>query len=151
VEPQIKLPWLDWSSRLQVIAQNGLTYARDPFDVDRFTAVREIAAEMIASGAGGEVSVVRELLGKDSGHATPKVDVRGVVFKEHKLLLVRERIACRERGPGGVGGVGIQNALQEAAGRVRPQQASAPAAISFPCVEIVYSLRNRGWRGGDEF
>jgi ADP-ribose pyrophosphatase YjhB (NUDIX family) len=106
VEPQIKLPWLDWSSRLQVIAQNGLTYARDPFDVDRFTAVREIAAEMIASGAGGEVSVVRELLGKDSGHATPKVDVRGVVFKEHKLLLVREWSDGRWALPGGWADVG---------------------------------------------
>src|ERR1017187_127905 len=90
MDPKNKFPWLDWSSRLQVIAQNGLTYARDPFDVDRFTAVREIAAEMIAAGAGAEVSAVRELLGKDSGHATPKVDVRGVVFKEHKLLRSEE-------------------------------------------------------------
>ena len=40
--------WLDWSKRLQAIAQNGLTFARDPFDVERYTALREIAAEILA-------------------------------------------------------------------------------------------------------
>ena len=37
--------WLDWGRRLRAIAQNGLTFADDEFDVERYEAVRAIAAE----------------------------------------------------------------------------------------------------------
>ncbi len=36
-------------------------------------------------------AVVRGVLERDSGYATPKVDMRGVVFRNGRLLLVRER------------------------------------------------------------
>jgi ADP-ribose pyrophosphatase YjhB (NUDIX family) len=98
--------WLDWSRRLQAIAQNGLNYARDPYDAERYAAVREIAAEMIAAASTAELPVVKELLGKESGHATPKVDVRGVVFRDQKLLLVRERSDGRWTIPGGWADIG---------------------------------------------
>jgi len=93
--------WLNWSTRLQAIAQNGLTYARDPYDLERYTAIREIAAEMLAAGSGLDLSVIRNLLNQDSGYATPKVDVRGVVFHDDKLLLVREKSDSRWTLPGG--------------------------------------------------
>ncbi len=92
--------------RLQAIAQNGLTYARDPYDAERYTATREIAAEMIAAGSDTGITVIRELLGKETGHATPKVDVRGVVFKDNDLLLVRERSDGRWSLPGGWADIG---------------------------------------------
>jgi ADP-ribose pyrophosphatase YjhB (NUDIX family) len=94
-------PWLLWSRKLQAIAQNGLRYARDPYDVERYTAVRELAAEMIAAGSGAEISAVREVLTRDTGYATPKIDVRGVVFQDHKILLVRERSDGKWTLPGG--------------------------------------------------
>lgn len=28
--------WLDWAKELQFIAQAGLTYSKDPFDLERF-------------------------------------------------------------------------------------------------------------------
>lgn len=93
--------WLDWSKRLQAIAQNGLTFARDPFDKERYTAIREIAAEMLARGSGLEMAVVQGVLERDSGYATPKVDMRGVVFRDDQLLLVRERSDGRWTLPGG--------------------------------------------------
>jgi ADP-ribose pyrophosphatase YjhB (NUDIX family) len=98
--------WLDWSRRLQAIAQNGLNYARDPYDVERYTSVRDVAAEMVAAASGAEIRVVKDLLGKETGHATPKVDVRGVVFLENKLLLVRERSDGRWTLPGGWADIG---------------------------------------------
>jgi ADP-ribose pyrophosphatase YjhB (NUDIX family) len=94
-------PWLDWSKRLQALAQNGLTFARDPYDTERYTAIREIAAEMLAQGSGLDLSVVRGVLERDSGYATPKVDMRGVVFRDDQLLLVRERAEGRWTLPGG--------------------------------------------------
>lgn len=83
--------WLDWCKRLQAIAQNGLTFAHDPYDVDRYTALRQIAAEMLAAGSGLEPAAVLGLLETEKDYTTPKVDVRGVVFRNDQLLLVRER------------------------------------------------------------
>ncbi len=93
--------WLDWATRLQAIAQNGLTFAQDPYDIERYKTVREIVSEMLAAGSGLELPVVRGLISSDSGYATPKVDVRGVVFRAHKLLLVREKSDGAWTPPGG--------------------------------------------------
>ncbi|MBZ0295603.1 MAG: NUDIX hydrolase [Anaerolineae bacterium] len=84
--------WLDWVQRLQAVAQSGLTYDPQPFDRERYEIVREIAVEMLAAQAGMEPAVIRDLFEGQAGHATPKVDVRGVVFKDDALLLVRENL-----------------------------------------------------------
>jgi ADP-ribose pyrophosphatase YjhB (NUDIX family) len=93
--------WLDWVTRLQALAQNGLTFAQDPYDIERYKAIREIGAEMLAAGSGLELPIVRGLISADSGYATPKVDVRGVVFRGDKLLLVREKSDGAWTPPGG--------------------------------------------------
>jgi len=100
------LHWLGWCKRLQAIAQNGLTFAHDPHDIERYQAVRRIAAEMMADAAGLQPAAVLDLLAKETGYATPKVDLRGVVFREGKLLLVRERADGRWTLPGGWADVG---------------------------------------------
>jgi ADP-ribose pyrophosphatase YjhB (NUDIX family) len=93
--------WIEWSTRLQAIAQNGLTFARDQYDLDRYAAVREIAAEMLAQGSGEDVEIIRGVFEQETGYATPKVDVRGVVFREDRILLVRERSDGKWTLPGG--------------------------------------------------
>ncbi len=93
--------WLIWARALQAIAQNGLPYARDPFDVERYRAVREVAAEMFAYHTGESVERLRALFEQEVGHATPKLDVRGVVFQEGRVLLVRERSDGGWTLPGG--------------------------------------------------
>jgi hypothetical protein len=40
--------WLVRAKELQGTAQNGLTYARDQYDIERYTRLRAIAAEMMA-------------------------------------------------------------------------------------------------------
>jgi ADP-ribose pyrophosphatase YjhB (NUDIX family) len=108
--------WLDWSTRLQAIAQNGLTFAQDRYDVERYTAMREIVAEMLAAGAGCDLSSIRNFLSGDTGYATPKVDVRGVVFRDEKLLLVREKTDGGWALPGGWADVGespAENVVRE--------------------------------------
>ncbi|HMA32967.1 MAG TPA: NUDIX hydrolase [Chloroflexia bacterium] len=82
--------WIEWARQLQVIAQNGLHYAGDPYQRAAFTQVREIAAQMLAGPARLDPAVVGALFAAQTGHATPKVDVRGVVFRDDLILLVRE-------------------------------------------------------------
>ena len=102
--------WLDWSQRLQAAAQIGLTFARDPYDVERYHAIRQIAAEMLAAGSGQEPSAILDVLKKETDYATPKVDVRGVVFRDNKILLVRERSEGRWTLPGGWADIGASPA-----------------------------------------
>ena len=82
--------WLLWARRLQALAQNGLTFANNPYDVERYHEIRQIAAEMMAAGADGEISRVLELFAAEIGYATPKVDTRGAIFQDDAILLVRE-------------------------------------------------------------
>lgn len=83
--------WLRWARELQAIAQIGLTYATENhFDVERYTRIREIAAEIMAAGGGVKTGAILALWDRERGYATPKVDVRGVVFRDDAILLVRE-------------------------------------------------------------
>ena len=83
--------WLEWVQRLQAVAQNGLTYAKDPFDVERYEAIRQVAAEMGAAYGQIEVEIVAGLFAENVGYATPKLDVRGAVFQDGNILMVRGR------------------------------------------------------------
>jgi ADP-ribose pyrophosphatase YjhB (NUDIX family) len=83
--------WLRWVRRLQAIAQSGLTYAKDPYDVERYQQIRRIAAEIAASPSGTTADSIAALFSEASGYATPKLDTRAVVLNEEKILLVRER------------------------------------------------------------
>lgn len=98
--------WLDWSRRLNALAQIGLTFSENPYDLERYVAIRAIAAEMLAHGTGSEMGALLDLFGSAVGYATPKVDVRGVVFNEGKLLLVQERSDGFWTLPGGWADVG---------------------------------------------
>ena len=98
--------WLSWAQRLQAIAQTGLTYASNQYDVERYEAVREIVAEMMAEGSHGDLATIRGLFASQAGYATPKVDVRGVVFRENGILLVKEREDGGWTLPGGWADVG---------------------------------------------
>jgi ADP-ribose pyrophosphatase YjhB (NUDIX family) len=84
-----RAPVLDWARRLQAVAQTGLAYDNTtPYDRERYEQVRRVAAEMLASN--GDVDALDAELAAEVGHATPKLDVRGVVFRDDALLLVRE-------------------------------------------------------------
>jgi ADP-ribose pyrophosphatase YjhB (NUDIX family) len=93
--------WLTLSRELQAIAQTGLTFTQDPYDRQRFERVRELAAIIMAEGAGGEPEGVLELFRQEVGYPTPKVDVRGAAFMEGRILMVRERSDGRWTLPGG--------------------------------------------------
>ncbi|MBN1935401.1 MAG: NUDIX hydrolase [Anaerolineae bacterium] len=82
--------WLDWSQRLQAIAQSGLTYTKNAFEIERYEEVREIAAEIAAAHSNLSQPEVEAVFEGQHGYATPKIDVRGVVFRDGKILLVKE-------------------------------------------------------------
>jgi ADP-ribose pyrophosphatase YjhB (NUDIX family) len=82
--------WLGWAREIQAIAQTGLAFTHEGYDYERYLALRDLAARIIAARGGGEPSHIAALLAGQSGYATPKVDVRGAVFRDRRILLVRE-------------------------------------------------------------
>ena len=83
-------PWLEFAIRIQSIAQAGLQYGKDPIDRERYQALRDIAAEMVAERTELPVDTVRGIFCNESGCRTPKVDTHAVVSRNGKIPLVRE-------------------------------------------------------------
>jgi ADP-ribose pyrophosphatase YjhB (NUDIX family) len=101
-----KTAWLDWVERLQAIAHNGLTYAETHYEIERYEKIRELAVEIAVANTGDDPHIVRGLFTHENGYITPKVDVRGVVFKDNAVLLVQEKVDGLWSLPGGWADVG---------------------------------------------
>lgn len=82
--------WLKWAVELQAIAQTGLFYGKDKFDIARYERIREISAEMISYKTDIPTDKVKELFCSDVGYQTPKIDTRAAIFSGGKILLVHE-------------------------------------------------------------
>ncbi len=85
-----KEPWLSWASELQSLAQAGLYYGKDKFDLERYARIREISAEMMAHQTGLPLEQVRNIFCCETGYQTPKLATRAAVIQGDKVLLVRE-------------------------------------------------------------
>lgn len=83
--------WLEWAVKLQSIAQAGLFYANDVFDTERYEQIREISAEMLAYKTEIPIDKVKDLFCNEIGYQTPKLDTRAAIFKDDKILLVKEK------------------------------------------------------------
>jgi ADP-ribose pyrophosphatase YjhB (NUDIX family) len=83
--------WLVWAREIQAIAQTGLTFSNDPYDLDRYAALRRLAARIMAEHTGADLGRIEELFDSETGYATPKVGVRAAVFDASgRILMVRE-------------------------------------------------------------
>ena len=82
--------WLEWAVELQSIAQAGLHYGKDRFDLERYERIRAIAAEMISYKTEIPVEKVKDLFCNETGYQTPKLDTRAAIFQDDKILLVQE-------------------------------------------------------------
>ena len=83
-------PWIDFAIRIQSIAQAGLQYGKDVYDRERYTELRQIAAEMISVKTEIPLNKVYDLFCNETGYQTPKVDTRAAVFIDGKILLAQE-------------------------------------------------------------
>jgi ADP-ribose pyrophosphatase YjhB (NUDIX family) len=88
--------------KLSALAQDGLTFAANPYDVDRYRQVSRLATDLLAALSGRPADELAIELGRDSGYATPKVDVRGAIFDDQqRVLLMQEKTDARWSLPGG--------------------------------------------------
>lgn len=90
-----------WARKIQALAQTGLTYSHDPYDRERCEELRALAAQMMATASTTPKKHWQKLFQNETGYATPKVDVRGAVFENGKILLSREQDDHHWSLPGG--------------------------------------------------
>lgn len=82
---------LKWISELHAISQNGLTYSKNEFDIERYNQLDLIAKELAAYFSDKNIDEVEHFFSLEKGYATPKLDVRAFILKDDKLLLAKER------------------------------------------------------------
>jgi ADP-ribose pyrophosphatase YjhB (NUDIX family) len=103
-------------TELQSIAQSGLAYCKDKFDIERYKRILEITATLFSMKSDQKYEHVLELFKKGTGYVTPKIDVRAAVFKEDKILLVQQKSDHLWALPGGWADVNLspsENILKE--------------------------------------
>ena len=108
--------WIDWATRVRAIAQNGRVYTDSHFDRERYDELSRIAAEIMSAQSGIDYARAHSLFEAETGYATPKIDVRAVVFREDRLLFVKECSDGRWSLPGGWADIGIspsENVVKE--------------------------------------
>jgi ADP-ribose pyrophosphatase YjhB (NUDIX family) len=93
--------WMDWAREIFSLSQSGLTYSGNPYDIERYKRLQEITAEIIAEQSNITKESALESFSMQAGYITPKVDVRGAVIRDGKILLIQERADDRWAMPGG--------------------------------------------------
>jgi ADP-ribose pyrophosphatase YjhB (NUDIX family) len=98
--------WLEWAREIQALAQTGSHYAENEYQLQRNQRLMEIAAEIVDKYSIMESPDILLAFNTPKGYATPKVDVRGAIFLNNQLLLVREKADGGWTLPGGWADVG---------------------------------------------
>ena len=125
----MNIKWLQWATELQSIAQSGLAFSVNPYDMDRYRRIRAITVEIMSEYTGIEEVKLKDLFAGETGYQTPKVDIRCAVFNNEGILMVREKIDGRWSLPGGwadvntsVGESATRECLEEAGAIVTPER-----------------------------
>ncbi len=103
----MKYHWLEISRELQSIAQAGLTFSENKYDIERYEQLMKLSQKIIADHTDIPYEKIEKVFSMEEGYLTPKVDVRGVVIRDGKILLVKETIDGRWSIPGGWADVGF--------------------------------------------
>jgi ADP-ribose pyrophosphatase YjhB (NUDIX family) len=93
--------WIEWAQEIFSLSQAGLTYSQNEFDIGRYKRLQELTAEMIASQSEITKESVMASFSMQIGYITPKVDVRGAVVRDGKILLIQEQADDKWAMPGG--------------------------------------------------
>jgi ADP-ribose pyrophosphatase YjhB (NUDIX family) len=126
--------WLTWAREIQALAQTGLAFCKDPYDQDRYAALRRLSVRILAEHTATDSQRIERLFEAETGYATPKLGVRGAVFDAAgRILMVREVVdGNRWTLPGGWADVNqtpaqsvIREVFEESGYHVRPVKLAA--------------------------
>ncbi len=125
----MKPKWLEWAATIQSIAQAGLTFSKNQYDLDRYEQLRALSLEIMHEYTGIPEKKLKDLFANETGYPTPKVDVRAAVFRNNQILMIKEKIDGRWSLPGGWADVNttvsesaVRESFEEAGAVVVPER-----------------------------
>ena len=144
----MEIKWLKWASEIQSIAQSGLAFSESQYDIDRYQKLRTLSVEIMNEYTEAGTQKILDLFASETGYQTPKVDIRASVFKDDKILMVREKIDGAWSLPGGwadintsPGESAIRECLEEAGAKVKPYRIIAIHLANRHCdTPYLYSI-----------
>jgi hypothetical protein len=69
------------AQRLQALAQAGITYQQNAYDLERYEEIRSLSAWLLGEITDEPYEKTVRIFASETGYQTPKVDIRSVVFK----------------------------------------------------------------------
>ena len=99
--------WLDIAKELQAIAQTGLTFTENKYDAERYQMIRDISVRILHEYTDTPIEKIKGVFAFETGYQTPKVDIRGVVFRNNKILMIKEDVDGKWTLPGGWADIGL--------------------------------------------
>ncbi|MHB0914869.1 MAG: NUDIX hydrolase [Thermoleophilia bacterium] len=98
--------WLEWAREIQQLCQTGLAFTQSDYETQRYERLIGIAAEIVADHTPERRDELVENFSVQPGYATAKIDVRGAVIRDGRIMLVQERRDQCWCMPGGWADVG---------------------------------------------
>jgi ADP-ribose pyrophosphatase YjhB (NUDIX family) len=133
---------LDFSREIQAISSSGLYFSKDPYDLQRFKQLNEIAAELIAKHSLHSKQFVSKVFSAESGYVTPKIDVRGAIFANNRILMVKEQASSAWTLPGGY--VDVNESLSQAIEREVLEESGF--LVKAKKVAAIFDHRKHGYK-----
>jgi len=99
--------WIEIAKKINSIAQTGLTFTKDKFDKERYLELQELSLTIMNNITEIDTNKLDFVFNRDIGYQTPKVGIRAVVFRDDKILLVKEKMDGRWSLPGGYADTGM--------------------------------------------
>lgn len=93
--------------RLLSIAEAGLYYGKDVYDKERYQEIKELALHLMSTVVDQDAAALTLLTENNEGYPTPKVDVRALIQKDEKILLVEDSLTKEWSLPGGYAEIGL--------------------------------------------
>ncbi len=121
--------WLIWATELQSIAQAGLAFCENDYDRDRYEKIRNLSIDIMHEYTDIDNDKLKDIFASETGYQTPKIDIRAVVIKDDKILMIKEKADGKWSLPGGwadvntsVGESAVRESLEEAGAAVIPKR-----------------------------
>jgi 8-oxo-dGTP pyrophosphatase MutT (NUDIX family) len=83
--------YLDLLDELRAIAQLGINYSKNPYDLEKYNRLLQLAANGYSEITGLPSEEIKERFKKELGYITPKIGVNGVLFNAEGQILLEHR------------------------------------------------------------
>ncbi|WP_218134395.1 NUDIX hydrolase [Mucilaginibacter sp. P25] len=94
-------------TQLRSIADTGLLYAKNEYDIERYQELQHLSTKMFDEVSGYGAETINLLFPQATDYPTAKVDLRGILLSpDNKILLARESGDGKWSLPGGWGDIG---------------------------------------------